>query len=49
MNVKKRIKKHNLGLSNYTKSKLPVNLIYFEKFSDKISAAKREKKLNLIK
>jgi len=57
-NVKKRIKEHNLGLSTYTKSKIPVNLIYFEEFSDKLSAAKREKelkgwrrekKLNLIK
>ena len=44
-NLKKRVGEHNLGLSNYTKPKIPVKLIYFEDCNDKISAAKREKEI----
>ena len=56
-NLDKRIKEHFKGASKYTRSKLPVKLVYFEKCNDKIGAAKREreikgwsreKKLNLI-
>ena len=56
-NLDKRIKEHFKGASKYTRSKLPVKLVYFEKCNDKIDAAKREreikgwsreKKLNLI-
>ena len=56
-NLSKRIKEHFNGTSKYTRSKLPVKLVYFEKCNDKIDVAKREreikgwsreKKLNLI-
>lgn len=56
-NLNKRVKEHFNGESKYTRGKLPVKLVYFEKCADKISAAKREreikgwnrsKKLNLI-
>lgn len=42
-NLQKRIKLHNAGKgSKYIKSKLPVELVYFEEYSDKSSARKRE-------
>ncbi|MDR7857282.1 GIY-YIG nuclease family protein [Tissierella sp.] len=54
-----RIHQHNLGkASKCTRARLPVKLIYFEKFEDKIAAQKREyaikqlsrnEKLELIK
>jgi len=56
-NIDKRLKAHSKGSSKYTRSKLPVELVYIEEASDKIEAAKREreikswnriKKLNLI-
>jgi len=50
---------HNSGkASKYTRSRLPVQLVYFEKFNNKIDAQKREyaikqfsrqQKLKLIK
>ena len=43
--MRKRIEEHNLGLSNFTKSRLPVKLVYFENTADKILAAKREKEI----
>lgn len=44
-NLKKRIKEHNQGLykTSFTKSRLPVKLVYWEKFADRFIAAKREK------
>lgn len=55
----KRILKHNMGkASKYTRGRLPVKLVYFEVFNNKIDAQKREyaikqlnkkKKLELIK
>ena len=49
-NLDKRIKTHSEGKgAKYTKARLPVELVYFEEFDDKISAMKREyeiKKLN---
>jgi putative endonuclease len=58
-NLIKRIKTHNLGKgAKYTKTRLPVKLVYYESFSSKSSALKREykikqldrnKKLRLIK
>ena len=55
----KRIKAHNSGKgAKYTKARLPVELVYFEEYEDKIDAMKREyeikqltrvKKLKLIK
>ena len=49
-NIKLRLETHNLGKgSKYTKSRLPVILVYLEPVDDKSSALKREieiKKLN---
>ena len=51
-NLENRIKKHNLKLgAKYTRSRLPVKLVYFETFADKSMALKREiqiKKLTRI-
>lgn len=42
-NLDKRIKTHSEGKgAKYTRGRLPVKLVYFEKFEDKISAQKRE-------
>jgi len=42
-NIEKRLKTHNSGKgSKYTRSRLPVKLIYFEEFETKIEAMKRE-------
>ncbi|MBU5257030.1 GIY-YIG nuclease family protein [Tissierella praeacuta] len=59
INLDKRISMHNSGkASKYTRSRLPVQLVYFEKFNNKIDAQKREyaikqfsrqQKLKLIK
>ena len=39
----KRLLAHNSGHgAKYTRSRLPVELLYFEEFSDKSSALKRE-------
>ncbi len=38
-----RIYMHNLGkASKYTRARLPVELVYFEKFDNKIEAQRRE-------
>ena len=44
-NLSKRVKEHFNGTSKYTRRKLPVKLVYFEKPIDKISAAKREREI----
>lgn len=42
-NLNKRIQTHAEGKgAKYTRGRLPVKLVYFEKFEDKISAQKRE-------
>ena len=42
-NLEKRIKAHSNGKgAKYTKARLPVELVYFEEFEDKIEAMKRE-------
>lgn len=42
-NLPKRIKAHNKGKgAKYTKARLPVELVYYEEFEDKIVAMKRE-------
>ena len=56
--LEKRIRNHNSGKgAKYTKARLPVELVYFEEYEDKIDAMKREyeikqltrvKKLKLI-
>ena len=41
--LEKRIKTHNEGKgAKYTKYRLPVKLIYYEEFENKIDAMKRE-------
>ena len=45
----KRILKHNEGkASKYTRARLPVSLVYFETFKDKIDAQKREYKIKQL-
>ena len=49
-NLEKRIKAHSNGKgAKYTKARLPVELVYFEEFEEKIYkvAYALEKKLNL--
>lgn len=42
-NLEKRIKAHNEGKgAKYTKGRLPVEIIYYEKFEDKKEAMKKE-------
>lgn len=42
-NLPKRIQAHNKGKgAKYTKARLPVELVYYEEFEDKIVAMKRE-------
>ena len=58
-NLEKRIASHNTGKgAKYTKSRCPVELVYFEEFETKTEAMrreyeikqlKREKKIDLIK
>ena len=58
-NLEKRIKAHSDGKgAKYTRARVPVELVYFEVFEDKIEAMKREyaiiqlkrkEKLELIK
>ncbi|HEX3071992.1 MAG TPA: GIY-YIG nuclease family protein [Ignavibacteriales bacterium] len=42
-NLQKRVEEHNLGLSGYTKKHIPWKLIYYEEFSTRSEAMKREK------
>lgn len=43
IDIDKRLENHNLGkASKYTRSRLPVKLVYFETFQNKIDAQKRE-------
>jgi putative endonuclease len=44
-----RLKKHNEGLSKYTSSKAPWNLVYFEELDSRIMALKREKEIKAKK
>ena len=43
--LKQRIIRHNRGECRYTKSRLPVKLIYKEEFISRPDAVKREKQL----
>ncbi len=42
-NLKRRLYEHNNGLVKSTKNRKPLELIYFEEFSSKTEALKREK------
>lgn len=49
-NLERRVKTHNNGKgAKYTKSRLPVELVYFEKYEDKIEAMKREYAIKQLK
>ncbi len=41
--LNKRIEYHNLGLSKYTSRKKPWKVVYFEKYSTRKEAIKRER------
>jgi len=42
---KKRISEHKLGQVSFTKSRLPIKLLYLESFNNIKLAAKREKEI----
>ncbi|RJQ37010.1 GIY-YIG nuclease family protein [Candidatus Microgenomates bacterium] len=45
-NLRKRIKEHNSGIKTpLQKNRLPVKLVYWEKFETRIEAARREKEI----
>jgi len=45
-NINRRISEHNNRIKScLQKSKVPVELVYFESFADRISAARREKEI----
>lgn len=48
-NLEKRIKTHNSGKgAKYTRSRLPVTLVYFEKFETKQEAQGREYRIKRL-
>lgn len=49
-NLQKRIATHSKGKgAKYTRCRLPVKLVYFEEYEDKISAQKREYEIKQLK
>ncbi|KAJ51876.1 putative endonuclease [Clostridium tetanomorphum] len=49
-NLKKRIETHSKGKgAKYTRCRLPVKLIYYEKFENKILAQRREYNIKQMK
>lgn len=49
-NLERRIKAHSTGKgAKYTKARLPIELVYFEEFEDKIEAMKREYAIKELK
>lgn len=49
-NVERRFKTHNNGKgAKYTRARLPVELVYYEEFKDKILAQKREYAIKQLK
>lgn len=48
--VPRRLKEHNAGTaSRYTRGRLPVRLLYFERFSSKSRAMKREAEIKSLR
>lgn len=48
-NLEKRLKTHSAGKgAKYTKARLPVELVYYEEFEDKIEAMKREYRIKQL-
>lgn len=49
-NLERRIKAHSTGKgAKYTKARLPIKLVYFDEFEDKIEAMKREYAIKQLK
>ena len=49
-NLEKRFKAHFTGKgAKYTKARLPVELVYYEEFEDKIDAMKRDSEIKQLK
>lgn len=49
-NLEKRLKAHSSGKgAKYTKARLPVDIVYYEEFEDKIDAMKREYEIKQLK
>ena len=49
-NLDKRLKAHSSGKgAKYTKARLPVDIVYYEEFEDKIDAMKREYEIKQLK
>ena len=47
--LEKRIKTHNDGKgAKYTRSRLPVSLVYYEKFESSVEAQKREREIKKL-
>lgn len=46
-NLKRRFEEHNKGFVQSTKSRLPLDLIYFEAYKSESEARKREQNLKL--
>lgn len=48
-NLEKRVNAHSSGKgAKYTKARLPVELVYYEEFEDKIEAMKREYRIKQL-
>jgi len=47
-NLKRRLKEHAKGKSNYLRKRRPIKLIYYEAFLSKVDARKRELTLKKI-
>lgn len=50
INLDKRVETHNKGkASKYTRGRIPVELVYYEEFEDKIEAQRREYAIKQLK
>ncbi len=49
-NIEKRVKAHEKGKGGkYTRARLPIELVYFEEYENKIDAQKREYQIKQLK
>lgn len=49
-NLEKRVKAHSNGKgAKYTKARLPVELVYFEEYENKVEAMRREYSIKQLK
>lgn len=48
-NLEKRVQAHNTGKgAKYTRARLPVELVYFEEFEEKVDAQRREYRIKKL-